>query len=113
KPCKPGTLNVFSAPVFASTLPRLMSWLETLYENHMLPFRSACASGMPLAPVRLEGGPTDQSLPSLVMYSVPDFSSGAIGTSYSVNTARAASPVGRGRNLKFIAVGWGPLTRAR
>src|SRR5437660_6283749 len=58
---------------------------------------------MPWAPLRLEGVPSDQSLPSLVMYSVPDFSSGAMGTSYSVKTARAASPVGRGRSLKFMS----------
>ena len=68
---------------------------------------------MPWAPLKLDGVPSDQSLPLLLMYSVPIFSSGAMGTSYSMKTARAASWLGRGRSLNFMAVDCGPLIRAR
>jgi len=60
------------------------------------------------AVVSSEGVPSDQSLPSFEAVSAPS----SLGKSYSLNTARAASPDGRGSSLIFIELSPGPA-RAR
>ncbi len=77
----------------------------------MLPSRSAHESWTS-EPTR-EGVPCDQSLPSLSWYLAGMPASVCTGTSYSLYTTRAASPVGRGRSLNFIEVSPGPRARAR
>jgi hypothetical protein len=57
-----------------------------------------------------DGVPSDQSWPSLLRTGAL---SGSTGTSYSRNTTRAASPVGRGGTCSFIELSPGPRARAR
>src|ERR1700682_1209904 len=102
-----------TSPDFASILPTEISWLATLFENQIFPLKSAWASCTPWLPFSEDGVPSDQSLPLFVGYLVSNPLPGSSGTSYSVKTALAAPPFGRGRRLNFMAEGPGPRTFAR
>ena len=67
--------------------------------NHRLPSRSACASCTPSAPLVL-GGRAERPV-AAVVGGLPAGRAGSIGKSYSLNTTRAASPVGRGAQLEL------------
>src|ERR1700754_4256604 len=96
-PPGPFTLNILTAPVLLSMRPTVVLRLGTFDVNQRFPSRSAVASCT--SDPRRDGVPSDQSLPSVVGSLAGTLSSGASGTSYSLNTTRAVSPDGRGRNL--------------
>src|SRR3977135_2022125 len=102
-----------TSPVFSSIRPTERSLRPHAFENQIFPLKSAWASCTPCLPFNADGVPSDQSLPLFVGYFVSNPLPGSRGTSYSVKTTRAASPLGRGRRLNFMADGPGPRTLAR
>src|SRR5258708_40370435 len=87
--------NGFNAPVLPSMRPTDMVLFGATAANHRLPSRSGAAS-CGSEPAR-EVVALVQSLPLLGGVADGNCWSGLSGTSYSLNTARAASPAGRRR----------------
>src|ERR1700704_2641868 len=110
-PFAASSLNALSAPVLASMRPTDMVRLGATAANHRLPSRSGAAS-CGSEPAR-EVVALVQSLPSLGGVADGKSWSGLSGTSYSLNTARAASPDGRGRLVILNAPPLGPRVLAR
>src|SRR5579862_7047503 len=111
----PGSGKFLTFPVLVSIRPIVRRALSEWYANQMFPFRSSCASCTPRKPFNPDGGPSDQLLPSFwgTPPSICLSHDQSTGTSYSVKTTRAASPVGRGWVLNFIGDGPGPRIFAR
>ena len=105
-------LNTFIAPVLGSilTTDRLVSNVVRLWVIQALPAASASTSCTPTAPCMPVEGPWLQSEP---LNQVASLARSAIGRSYSVTTALAASPVGRGSSLSYRSGELGPRTSAR
>src|SRR5215471_1416608 len=103
--------NGFSAPVLPSMRPTDMVLLGATAANHRLPSRSGAAS-CGSEPAR-DVVALVQSLPLLGGIADGSCWSGLSGTSYSLNTARAASPDGRGRVVILKAPPFGPRVLAR
>src|SRR3984957_7348216 len=91
------TRNGLMAPVLACILPTAMGLYGVPAANHRLPAKSAAASWGREA--TREVVPLVQSEPSFGGVRDGRAWSGLRGTSYSVKTARAASPDGRGRRV--------------
>src|ERR1700719_5360170 len=105
-PLAASSLIDFSAPVLPSMRPTDMVLLGATAANHRLPSRSGAAS-CGSEPAR-DVGALVQSLPLLGGVADGSCWSGLSGTSYSRNTAREASPDGRGLPVLLAAPPLGP-----
>src|SRR5215470_13409111 len=103
--------NGFSVPVLPSMRPTDIVLFGATAANHRLPSRSGAAS-CGSEPARVVVALV-QSLPLLGGAADGRSWSGLSGTSYSRNTARAASPDGRGRLVILKAPPFGPRVLAR
>src|SRR5215475_2796240 len=110
-PVAASSLNDLSAPVLPSMRPTDIVLLGATAANHRLPSRSGAAS-CGSEPARVVVALV-QSLPLLGGAADGRSWSGLSGTSYSRNTARAASPDGRGRLVILKAPPFGPRVLAR
>src|SRR3981081_4893714 len=110
-----GTFMFVTFPDFVSNMLTVRTNRGSDVRNQMCSVMSICESCRPRELFSADGVPSDQSVPSLV--GKPSFvasgSASTTGMLYSVTTALAASPVGRGRSLTCIGDGPGPGLSAR
>ena len=113
RPCGPGTANSLTAPVLVAIRPMVICLFGMLQVNQRSPWKSSQASCTPQPGIITDGVPSDQSLPSFCTKFAGSPASASSGTSYSLNTTRAASPVARGSSFTFMPFSPGPRALAR